>query len=265
MKKREAPDFWNKSKTLEKKKYKISPVVVWTCFLLFSLGVNAQKAISLGEEHWDLEPREQVTLDNFSIDNFKDNPAFDYFEDIGEESVWARIRRWPGLLWNKFWDWILAGEEATGLIVWVIKILPYVAVAGMLIVLVWVLANLERDASGKGAMHNSQVRMLSETDIIHHTAIDQLIVQATAAQNYPLAVRYYYLQALQLLTQQGLITWQDQKTNADYMREIPQGNIKDTFAKVTLAYDSIWYGNFEVDERLFSRTVQSFERLRALL
>ena len=239
--------------------------LAWACLGLLSLDLYAQEAPSLGEEHWDLAPREQVVFDSFSIEKFKNDPAFAYFEEIGEESFWNRIRRWPGKIWDSFWAWILAGEEASGLIGWMIRILPYIAVAGMLVVLVWILANLERDVSGRGARQSSQVRMLAEEDIIHHAAIDQLIEQAKAAGNYPLAIRYYYLQALQLLTQKGLITWQDQKTNADYMREIPKGKLKDTFARVTLAYDSIWYGNFEVDELLFSRTVQSFERLKALL
>ncbi len=239
--------------------------MAWACLGLLSLDLCAQGATSLGEEHWDLAPREQVVFDSFSIEKFKNDPAFAYYEEIADESFWNRIRRWPEKIWDKFWAWILAGEEATGLIAWMIRILPYIAVAGMLAVLVWILANLERDVSGRGAMQNSQVRMLAEEDIIHHTAIGQLIEQAITAGNYPLAIRYYYLQTLQLLTQKGLITWQDQKTNADYMREIPNGNLKDTFARVTLAYDSIWYGKFEVDELLFSRTVQSFERLKALL
>lgn len=265
MKKREVRAFLNKSKTLEKKKGKRLFVVIWTCLVLFSLGVHAQETAPLGEEHWDLAPKEPVVFDRFSIEEFRENPDFVYYEGVSEETFWDRIRRWPGVLWSEFWNWVLAGEEATGLMAWIIRMLPWVAAGGMLLVLIWVLTNLERDVSNKGAMQNSQVRLLDEEEIIRHTAIDQLIAQAIAASNYSLAVRYYYLQALQLLTQKGLITWQDQKTNADYMREIPQGNIKDTFARVTLAYDSIWYGNFAVDERLFSRTVQSFERLKALL
>lgn len=239
--------------------------MAWICTVLFFHKLSAQDAVSLGEEHWDLAPREQVDFENLSIDKFKNDPAFAYYEEIAEESLWSKIRKWPRKLWDKSWAWILAGEEATGLVAWMIKILPYIAVAGMLVVLVWILANLEKDVSGRGALKNSQVRMLAEEDIIHHAAIDQLIEQAKAAGNYPLAIRYYYLQTLQLLTQKGLITWQDQKTNADYMREIPKGNLQDNFARVTLAYDSIWYGNFEVDELLFSRTVQSFERLKTLL
>lgn len=239
--------------------------MAFACLVLLSLELWAQETTSLGEEHWDSEPRVQVDFEKFSIEKFKNNPAFAYYEHIAEESLRNRIRRWPGKLWEKFWAWILAGEEATGLIAAIIRTLPYIAMACVLVVLVWILANLERDVSGRGAMKKSQVRMLAEEDIIHHAAIDQLIEQAIVAGNYPLAIRYYYLQTLQLLTQKGLIIWQDQKTNADYMREIPKGNIKDTFARVTLAYDSIWYGNFEVDELLFSRTVQSFERLKAML
>ena len=250
---------------MEKRKCKVLLIVAWGCLALLSRGVHAQDVTTLGEKHWDLIPREQVVFDNFSIEKFKDDPAFAYYEEIAEESLWDRIRSWPRILWDKFLEWVLAGEEATGFIAWMIKILPYLAVVGLLVVLVWVLTNLERDASGKGAIQNSQVRLLAEEDIIHHAAIDQLIDQAIAAKNYPLAVRYYYLQALQLLTQKGLITWKDQKTNADYIREIPHGNLKDAFTRVTLAYDSIWYGNFEVDALLFSRTVQSFERLKALL
>lgn len=239
--------------------------MAFACLALFSPELWAQEATSLGEEHWDMAPREQVDFENFHIENFKNDPAFAYYEQIADESLWDRIRQWPGKLWDKVWAWILAGEEATGVIAWMLWILPYIAVAGVLVVLVWILANLERDLSSKGSMESTQVRMLAEEDLIHHAAIDQLIEQAIAAGNYPLAIRYYYLQTLQLLTQKGLITWQDQKTNADYIREIPKGKLKDTFARVTLAYDSIWYGNFEVDKLLFSRIVQSFERLKALL
>ena len=250
---------------MEKTKRNLLGSTVWVWFFFFAVGVHAQETSSFGEEDWDVTPKEQVDLGDFFIQDFKDNPSFSYYEEMSDESLWERVGRWPGILWSRLWDWILAGEEATGIAALFIKALPWVAVAGMLVVLVWVLANLERDATGREVIQNSQVRVLAEEDLIHHAAIDQLIDQAIAVENYPLAVRYYYLQALQLLTQKGMINWQDQKTNADYIREIPKGNLKETFVRVTAAYDAIWYGKFEVDKLLFSRTVQSFERLKALI
>lgn len=248
---------------MEKTKHNLWLILVW--FVLCPLGINAQDRTAFGEDDWDVEPRESADSEGFTVESFKDDPSYAYYEGIYEESLWDRVQRWPGILWAKFWDWILGGDEATGIIAFVIQVLPWLAATGILAVLVWVLTNLERDASDKGFLQVNQVRILADEDIIQDAAIDQLIGRATIAEDYPLAIRYYYLQALQLLTQKGLIKWQDQKTNADYIREIPQGNVKDKFTHVTLAYDAIWYGNFEVDRFLFSRTVQSFEQLKALI
>ena len=70
---------------------------------------------------------------------------------------------------------------------------------------------------------------------------------------------------LQLMTEKELITWELQKTNEDYRKEIQQEEIKAPFAKSTRLYDYFWYGEFPIDEAKYLRAEASFLSLKKIL
>jgi Domain of unknown function (DUF4129) len=87
---------------------------------------------------------------------------------------------------------------------------------------------------------------------------DGLIGQATKAGNFRLAIRYHYLKALQLLASRNIIQPASDKTNYQYVREIKDAKCRNDFARITLSYEYVWYGEFPVDEFLYQRLKNDF-------
>ena len=87
---------------------------------------------------------------------------------------------------------------------------------------------------------------------------DKLINEAIANKNYRLAIRYHYLQALQNLNVAGAIHFSTDKTNYEYVRELSNKVYQNNFASITLNYEYVWYGHFDIDEAVFSRLQKDY-------
>lgn len=83
---------------------------------------------------------------------------------------------------------------------------------------------------------------------IHAINYDSQIQSALQASDYRLAVRLWFLRSLKEMTDRDLINWKIDKTNSDYYYELSGSGLQQQFGRVSLIYDYIWYGDFEVDE-----------------
>jgi len=99
---------------------------------------------------------------------------------------------------------------------------------------------------------------LVEAEINANTDFERLVIQALQQQNYRLAVRYRYLQSLQLLAARGRIEMAVDKTNYEYVRSIKDAALQKDFAAITLGYEYVWYGEFNLDEQLYRRLDNNF-------
>lgn len=71
---------------------------------------------------------------------------------------------------------------------------------------------------------------------------DQEILQAEAATDFALAVRYRFLKTLAVLNEQGQINFLPEKTNSAYASEIRDDEMKHNFTRVYGIYEYVWYG-----------------------
>ncbi len=78
---------------------------------------------------------------------------------------------------------------------------------------------------------------------LHETDLDAFLREALQAQDYKLAVRIRYLQAIKHLANDGKIKWAIEKTNREYIREMRQQPQGEAFRQATQAYERAWYGN----------------------
>lgn len=106
----------------------------------------------------------------------------------------------------------------------------------------------------------SKVTALEETteNITSHSDFDALIAQAFSSSNFRLAVRYNYLKSLHKLAENGLVQIAPDKTNYQYVREINQYEYQTAFAKLTLHYEYIWYGKFDINESKYQKIASDF-------
>ena len=229
-----------------------------------SVGINIVQdstAYSLDELQKDTAPLHPITLDKEQIQNYQNDEDFDYTEALVEDNWWTHFKQWLSDLWSSFIRWLLGDESVSGTGSFLIQLLPYLIVASLVGLLVWVFLKMDTGHLAFENRQNAQAFLSDDEELIKRDDIQGLIDSAIAAGNYRLAIRFYYLLALQKMSGKELINWQVQKTNHEYIYEVEDLNVRNQFRRVTDLYDYIWYGNFEVDKEAFEKAQSSFVTL----
>jgi hypothetical protein len=105
----------------------------------------------------------------------------------------------------------------------------------------------------------------AEEIITSESNFETLIKQAVQTGNYRLAVRYQYLQTLHKLADKNLVELAADKTNYQYVREITNQNYQQEFAALTLNYEYVWYGGFDIDIIIYRRMETGFSQFNSKL
>ena len=100
---------------------------------------------------------------------------------------------------------------------------------------------------------------------LHETDLSRFLNEALAQQNYPLAIRLYFLQIIKALSQNGAISWSKEKTNRDYLREMRAHRLSQPFGQATRHFERIWYGNAPLDAGQFARLEPEFRTLLTMI
>jgi hypothetical protein len=98
-----------------------------------------------------------------------------------------------------------------------------------------------------------------EESISDPSAYDKLISQALINKNYRLAIRYGFLQTLQMLSGSGLVQLSADKTNYQYVNELRGKSYQNDFAALTLNYEYVWYGKFDINEDVYNRLRKDYK------
>ncbi len=207
---------------------------------------------------FDTEPLEIKKITGEDLQNFKDNPDFNYEVIESSPSWWDNFLTW---LWNlllNFFQWLFGVEKAAGFLAEFFSWIPYVLLGLLLFLLIRFFLNVNARSLFYSKKNQSLVTLSEEEHIIKNEDIQQLIQEAIQQKDYRLAIRYYYLHILKILSDGEFIEWQLQKTNADYISEIEELELKQPFGHITWLYDYIWYGEFDIDEAKYTRLETNF-------
>jgi hypothetical protein len=93
------------------------------------------------------------------------------------------------------------------------------------------------------------------------TDMDSLIAQALRDNNFRLAVRYQYLKNLHKLAEKGFVQYAVDKTNYQYVNELTNAGLRNEFAGITLNYEYVWYGEFDIDAIIYRKLETGFTNL----
>ncbi|MBW3517990.1 DUF4129 domain-containing protein [Flavobacterium sp. NKUCC04_CG] len=222
-----------------------------------SLVVSAKKTIIV----------EKMVDQNQAIENLKFRPQFkDSYTNLSEfnyssatekNSFWSRLK-------NRFLNWLseflnVQIDEKPRQI-WN-KSLNYISVVLLLILTFYIIrAFVKKDALWffKKSKKTFKIDHFNVEKNLEHTDFKALIASAIANNNPRLAIRYYYLALLQLLSKKEIIQWDLEKTNSDYLAEIKNEQTRESFRYLSYLYNNIWYGEFEVDPAAFQKAQQAF-------
>jgi biopolymer transport protein ExbD len=99
----------------------------------------------------------------------------------------------------------------------------------------------------------------AEEIITSESDFERLIREAIQQTNYRLAVRYQYLKTLHALAQKNYFQLAVDKTNYNYVTEIKDHQKQNDFASLTLNYEYVWYGEFNIDASVYNKLKAKFE------
>lgn len=244
-----------------------------TIFYLFSFFCGFL-AVSASPEAAVQQPQQQkqssaapvpLKFDKEKIASYKTNPDFDYTEKIQQESWWTNFKNWVALQWSRLLRWIFGDLDASPLLAFFLKLLPYILLALLLGLLLYLFSKMSPAWYFRSSHDTPKIILDEDEKIIRKRDIKQLIESAISRGNYRLAVRYHFLYILQQLTQRDLINYDSSKTDEDYLQELLQPELKEQFKKLNRIYDFVWYGHFDTKPEDFERIRKDFQKMHFLI
>ncbi|MBX2877598.1 MAG: DUF4129 domain-containing protein [Saprospiraceae bacterium] len=100
-------------------------------------------------------------------------------------------------------------------------------------------------------------------DKLEEVVLEDFIQEAIRNENFALAIRLYYLEALKTLSQQKQISWKKDKTNRDYLFEMRNSEFYLPFQKITRLFERVWYGNRSIDAAIFYDIAPTYQKFIA--
>jgi len=243
-------------------------VLKLTFFILLYSGLCYAQQDSLVVTYDDskLEAKE---ISEDDLKNYKQDDAFNYVEDVPKDNFIVRafnaFKNWLGNIIRKIVEAIFGVGKANGLLYFIFNILPYLILAALIFLLIRFFLKVSSKTMITGQQKGAGFQFTEEEHIIKNEDINALIATAIEQKNYRLAIRYYYLMSLKYLTETRMVTWQQEKTNEDYITEIENASVKADFKAITRIYDYVWYGEFNIDELKFQYLKVPFETLNSTL
>jgi len=167
----------------------------------------------------------------------------------------------PESLWDRFWRWLLSfiprGTFSNKVTTWILIALAAITLTFLVFVLFGIkiksLFILSKNAS---SLHPE---FALNGDDIHDTKLADMLRLYIETRALREATRVMYLLVLRELDKNGFIRWQKGKTNSDYCYELPSPEIKGEFKKMVLAYEYVWYGEFELSDHQFEEIQRQYD------
>jgi len=196
----------------------------------------------------------QRHLDTAALNAYRKLPEFEYRETYSGPSLWTRFWRW---FWSLFQ---IKDPKKISVLTVVIK---YFFIAAGLAAILFIILKLTGVNPFLFRRKPQHVLAYTESqENIHEIDFDAEIEKAIAVQNYRYAVRLLYLKSLKQLSDAGLINWQLNKTNYQYITELTDSRNREEFKQLTLQFEYVWYGDFLINSEVFKRINALFQSFR---
>lgn len=112
----------------------------------------------------------------------------------------------------------------------------------------------------------SETTAIESAEQIRNIGYEEQIKRAEEQGNYRLATRLYYLWTLKKLIDNDLIQFHIKKTNKDYCQElfgktVFGKTVYEDFSQCTQYYNYVWFGEFNIDNLMYTKIQSEFKTL----
>lgn len=104
-----------------------------------------------------------------------------------------------------------------------------------------------------------------QSEDLQNLDFDALLKEAESKGDYRRGVRLLYLETLKMLGEKGIIAYAKSRTNYEYLLSMQGHNLYTDFESLTLKYDYVWYGNFDIDGAGFQQMRNTFRHFQTQL
>jgi hypothetical protein len=188
------------------------------------------------------------------LDRVRKDKAFQYDKkDISGNALSDIIGSWVRWLQEHFFSRIFSKEAQP---FW--RVFPYVIMAAASAIVI--LALRRGDFFGLFSRKRGRTgEVLYDSDEnIHVIDFDPIITKFMDNNDYRMALRYRFLKTLKNLSLKGVIVWQKEKTNRDYVKEMTPEIARSTFKELVNIFEYVWYGSFYIDRNFFEQMDERF-------
>ena len=145
---------------------------------------------------------------------------------------------------------------------WFQSLIWLIIAGGFATVLIWYLATLNIYLFRRAPRKLEATTTMDEREDIFSIDFAAQLQKAVSEQNYRLAVRLHFLHLLKLLAQKGIIQYQTDFTNADYIRQLQHTAYYKDFFTLTRRFEYTWYGHMRMSADAFAGVQKDFERFK---
>ena len=202
---------------------------------------------------WDEDSVESRYFDTLQLQALAAQPEFDYQIKPQRLSYFQRFLQWLSQKFDKdgknssaFWKYVGIGLAVLAISLLIFQLIK-IPVQGF-----W--------ARKVSALEGPDGTLGLED--VNEIAFDKRIAQELSLENYRKALRLLFLESLSLLSAHEAIEWKVYKTNQDYERELKGGPYAESFRKLRLTFEYVWYGDFPLDKVRYEETSRIFSDFR---
>jgi hypothetical protein len=188
------------------------------------------------------------------LDRIRKDKDFQYEKKLVSGNTIADIiGSWANWLREHFFSRLFSKETQ---LFW--RIFPYIIMAAALAIVVIAL----RRGDFFGLFSRNRVRAgevyYDPEEDIHEIDLDSMIKKFMDNNEYRMALRYRFLKTLKNLSTRGVIVWQKEKTNHDYVKELGMESARSSFNELVNIFEYVWYGSFNIDKNFLEQMDERF-------
>lgn len=116
---------------------------------------------------------------------------------------------------------------------------------------------------GGGVFYSSKKQELPAVQLDEtpdESDLEKAIQLAMQKEDYRMATRYLFLITLNRLGEKGVLQLSTEKTNYQYATELANKRYANSFARLSLQYEYVWFGGFDINQAQFAVLQQQHQQ-----